>query len=311
MKSADGPQHLIIGGTIKAATSSLFNYLNAHPQICGSRIKETFFFSRDFSGDLEHDRKRYGAYFEPAPETRVLFEASPNYLAARVDVAPRIRQTIPDAKLLFVLRDPVERLYSHFNFARGKLDLPQHIDFETFVERCQSYSRGDGPRADSAIAEKYLRALEIGNYARYLEKFHSEFGHDRVLVLFYDDLKSNPLAALDRICAFVGVDPAFYRQYEMNRANVTFAARLAPLHRLALLFNRLLEPVLRHRPALKFRLVSLYKRLNRDPQHIEPMRPEIRSRLRDYYRPANAALARMFSDRRLPAWVDPGEEAES
>ena len=52
MQSSINNQYFIIGGTIKAATSSLYNYLNAHPQVCGSKIKETYFFSQGYTGNL-------------------------------------------------------------------------------------------------------------------------------------------------------------------------------------------------------------------------------------------------------------------
>ena len=71
-------RHLIIAGTAKAATSSLFDYLSAHPEVCGSRVKETYFFSQGYSGDTQRDRERYAAFFAPETTARVLFEASPN-----------------------------------------------------------------------------------------------------------------------------------------------------------------------------------------------------------------------------------------
>ena len=168
--SANQYQHFIIGGTIKAATSSLFNYISAHPQVCGSRVKETWFFSMDYSGDLEGDYKQYASYFSPTAENTILFEASPDYLAYKENVAPRIKQVLPDVKLLFVLRNPVARLYSYFNFAKGGLQLPQDMSFEKFVEYCEQYNDGQTAAAESGIAIKHLRAMEIGNYGRYLKK---------------------------------------------------------------------------------------------------------------------------------------------
>ena len=307
MKTAIEIQHFIIGGTAKAATSSLFNYLNAHPQICGSRIKETYFFSRDYSGELEKDRMRYGAYFSPGPDTRVQFEASTNYMASTKNVAPRIKRLIPDAKLLFVLRNPVDRLYSHFNFARGKLHLPLQMNFEAFVECCEAYNSGEIDQPQTQVAKKDLLALEMGNYGKYLKNFYAEFDRNNILVIFFDELESDPVGKLEDICQFIGVDSSFYRDFEMSKANVTFAARLAPLHYIALLGNRLFEPVLRHRPGLKHRLVRLYKLLNRDPRRVEPMKEETRTKLQHYYLPSNAVLKNLLSDRQLPPWADVGE----
>lgn len=309
MKTPNELQHLIIGGTAKAATSSLFNYLNAHPQVCGSRIKETYFFSQNYSDDLELDLARYAAYFSPGPDARVLFEASPNYLASRENVAPRIKRLIPDVKLLFVLRNPVDRLYSHFNFAKGKLDLPRQMSFEDFVECCEAYNGGEIDQLQTRVAEKDLRALEMGKYGKYLQNFYAEFDRSSILVIFFDDLNTDPLGKLGDICEFIGVDPSYYRDFEMSRANVTFASRLAPLHRIAMLGNRLLEPVLRHRPGLKTKLVRLYQLLNRDTRRVEPMKQETRNKLQHYYLSSNALLKDLLDNRQLPKWADVGERA--
>ncbi|HHO59166.1 MAG TPA: hypothetical protein ENJ64_02910, partial [Thiotrichales bacterium] len=244
-------RHFIIGGTIKAATTSLFNYISAHPEVCGSKVKETFFFSRDYIGDPAADAAKYAAYFSPQPGASVLFEASPNYLAYKENVAPRIAALLPDVKLLFVLRNPVARLYSHFNFAKGKLELPQALSFEDFIELCERFDRGEITPAQAGVAEKHLRALEIGHYGRHLEKFYSTFDATRIKVIFFDELKDSPAKVLADISEFIGVDADFYRDFSMGRANVTFSARLKYLHYAALLVNRLSESLLRHRPALK------------------------------------------------------------
>jgi hypothetical protein len=301
--SANKYQHFIIGGTIKAATSSLFSYISAHPQVCGSRVKETWFFSTQYSGDPEQDFNKYASYFSPTVENTVLFEASPEYLTYKENVAPRIKQLLPDAKLLFVLRNPVDRLYSHFNFARGQLQLPGDLNFEKFVEFCEHFNNGQTSAAESGIALKHLRALEMGNYSRYLVNFYNEFETDRIKVMFYDEFASNPLVKLAEIAEFIGVSPTFFEGFTMNRANVTFSSRLKFLHLIALLFNRLLEPQLRRYPSLKHSLVKLYKTFNQDKRGFVAMQEETRKKLNDYYAPGNAEIKQMLAGQNLPFWI--------
>ena len=296
-------QHFIIGGTIKAATSSLYNYINAHPQVCGSKVKETYFFSQDYSGDVEEDHKKYAAFFSPQPGNTILFEASPNYLAYKENVAPRIKRLFPDIKLLFVLRNPVTRLYSHFNFAKAKLELAQDLSFEQFIAYCEGFNQNQITPQESGISERHLRALEIGNYGKYLKNYYDVFQAENIRVIFFEDLSSNPLEKLEEISEFIGVTPSFYRDYVMNKANVTFTARMKWLHFFVLMANRLLEPVLRQRPGLKQKLVKLYKYFNQNQQSFVPMCEDTRNQLIDYYAPSNIEVKNILSDQALPPWL--------
>lgn len=301
---AKNHQHFIIGGTIKAATSSLYNYINAHPQVCGSKVKETYFFSQGYSGDIEEDHKKYASFFSPQPDNTILFEVSPNYLAYKVNVAPRIKRLFPDIKLLFVLRNPVARLYSHFNFAKGNLQLPQDMSFEKFIEYCDRFNNDQITPAEAGISETHLRALEIGNYGKYLKFFYDVFDTENIKVIFFEDLSSNPIEKLEEISGFIGVSPSFYSDFIMNKANVTFASRMKWLHFFVLLANQLLEPVLRHRPGLKLKLVNIYKYFNQNHQSFVPMREDTRNKLIAYYAPSNVKVKNLLNGQKLPPWVD-------
>lgn len=301
--SALGQQHLIIGGTIKAATSSLFNYLSAHPQVCGSRIKETFFFSQGYSGDPQRDREAYAAFFAPGADSRLLLEASPNYLAYKENVAPRIKQLLPEARLLFVLRDPAERLYSHFNFAMGKLELPPELAFEDFIELCRRYNDGATTPAQAGIPEKHLRALEIGNYAPYLRNYYEVFDAAQIKVVLYDDFSREPRARLAEIAEFAGIEADFFRDLALARANVTFAARARGLHLAALSVNRSLEPFFRRYPPLKRGLLRIYKLFNRSSRGLPPLSDAARETLNSYYAPSNRMLKDMLQFREPPSWL--------
>lgn len=304
MISGREQRHFIIGGTIKAATSSLFNYLGAHPEVCASRIKETFFFSRDYSGNDARDYAEYLAYFTPEAGHRILLEASPNYLAYKENVAPRIKQLLPNVKLLFVLRNPVDRLYSHYNFARSKLELPQDLRFDDFVDLCEGFNRGEVTPAQAGIAEKHLRALEIGNYGRYLQNYYDIFDAGSIKVIFFDDLNRDPVTQLVEISEFIGVEPDFFQNFIMNRANVTFFARQKHLHSIALFVNRILEPFFRRHPLLKHRLMKFYKFFNRSTQTFAPMSESVREKLNRYYKPNNDRLKIFLPERKMPSWLE-------
>lgn len=296
-------ENLIIGGTIKAATSSVFTYLSAHPDVCGSSVKETFFFTHEHSGDRERDLRRYRKYFTTRRGVNVAVEASPNYLGYKENVAPRIKSLLPDAKLLFILRNPVDRLYSHYHFAIGKLQVPADLKFENYVDLCERYSSAKLLPADAGIMETHLRALEIGKYSRYLRNFYDAFPPEQIKVVFFEHLMQRPVEFMSDICRFVGVDPVFFQDFKFNRINVTFSARRKPLHRVAMLLNRALESLLRQRPDIKMRLVQIYKRLNQNREGYSPMADPTRARLVQYYLPFNRELEGLLANQELPRWI--------
>ena len=247
---------VIIGGTIKAATSSVFTYLSAHPDVCASSIKETLFFTHKRTGDPARDLMLYMEYFDCADEASVLIEASPSYLGYIENVAPCIHEITPHARLLFILRNPVDRVYSHFNFARGKLELPQGMAFETYIDLCEKYLSGALKPTADGIPLQHLRGLEIGRYCRYLKNYYDTFGAPQISVMFYDDLHSDPVRFMRDVCEFAGLDGGFFESYLFRRTNVTFTSKRRGFHALAMSANRALERTLRRRPLLKQALVA-------------------------------------------------------
>src|SRR5688572_21649590 len=106
-------RHFIIIGAMKAGTTSLFRFLTSHPEISGPQAKELHYFSLDAArlGRVGYSLKFLGL---PGP---VLGEASPSYAEYPRfgDTARRIRMLLPRVKLIYCVRDPLERMRSHFN----------------------------------------------------------------------------------------------------------------------------------------------------------------------------------------------------
>ena len=128
-----GLANFIIAGTEKAGTTSVFTYLSTHPSVCGSVVKETDFFRNAYTGDREKDITNYASFFENhSHEKPIIMEASPGYLGSGAEVAARIHSLIPNTKLLFILRNPIDRMYSSFNFHVSKLNLNANLSFEEF-----------------------------------------------------------------------------------------------------------------------------------------------------------------------------------
>lgn len=215
-----------IAGVPKAGTTALHSALARHPAIYMSPVKEPKFFLTDGPppaegggpGDAktyrEHiwRREDYEALFDVAPgmaANGLKGESTPFYLHSR-NAQRRIRALIPDAKLIVVLRDPIERAHSNWaHLWSAGLD-----PCDDFVEACD--------REDARVAAgwaDFWRYTGLGKYGEQLEHLYSQFPRQQVLVCRYRSLIISPVAALDKVCAFLGV--ATGTLAELPRENVT------------------------------------------------------------------------------------------
>lgn len=283
--------NFVIGGTEKAGTTSIFTYLSEHPQVCGSKVKETDFFRNHATGDLEVDASRYAEYFDRCgADARLYMEASPGYLGGGERVAARMHALIPEARLLFVLRDPVDRLYSSFNFHVGKLNLPADMSFETYIDKCIAYAGGQSDAASLGIGDWYLKAIIHGRYADYLEPFFRLYGQSRIKIMFFEDLNRDVAGFMAELSEFLEISPEFFAGYDFRKINATFSGKVKWLHQLAVYVNGKTEPFLRQRPRLKRDIVDTYKKFFQAREGYDPMSDAARTKLRAYYRPSIEAL---------------------
>lgn len=293
-------RYFIIAGTEKAGTTSVFVYLAEHPEVCASVRKETDFFRRtDVDGPLSLDD--YEQQFTHCADSNPIhMEASPAYLGEARTVAPRMASALPNAQLLFILRNPVERLHSSYHFHVGRLNINESVSFEAYVDKCFAYDGGEAGAAELGLDAWYLSVLRYGRYSEFLKIYLSSFPSANIRVMFFEDLRDDPQAFMHELSAFLGIDAAFWDTHEFHRENVTFSAGNKSLHRLALGFNRSAEPCLRRMPRLKSQLVALYKRLNQAGEGYAPMADDVRSRLQAYYAPSNGALSELLG-RNIPS----------
>jgi len=215
------PDFLVIGAP-KAGTTALHAALSELPGLYMSRIKEPKFFLTDGPpptkggpGDAltyrEHIWRRadYEALFAEAPAGTLRGESTPLYLYDRAAMR-RIRDTIPDAKLIVILRDPVERAHSNWThlWSAGLEPIPD------FVRAC-----GDEERRIGAGWAGFWHYVGLGRYGEQLEHLFTLFPREQVLVLRYRRLVDEPAQTLDQICAFLGVEQGVVT--EIPRQNVT------------------------------------------------------------------------------------------
>lgn len=278
---------LMIGGTTKAGTTSVYKYLSSHPQVCASNIKETrFFLDEDYPlpRKNEFNRELVG-YAEHYPDqcldqTKLHVEATPDYLYS--SSAVMVSDLLPAAKIIFILRDPVDRLVSWYKFAKQRGVLDCEVGFNEYVTT--QFNTGI-----EKATPLHLRALEQGRYMTYLARFLEKMP-DRVLVLHYDILKNNPTEFMRTVCMFAGLDFGCYKDYAYSVENKSKKVKSQFVERL---YNTLRRGVA-YRAAQNKHLLRIFricnaplKRLmesNREASEDVHMPDRLRRQLTEYYR---------------------------
>lgn len=198
------PSFLVIGA-YKSGTTALHHQLRAHPDVFIPGRKEPNYFAfADATPPFDHpaardsirDHRDYEALFESAAPHQVVGEVSPAYLAIP-DACIRIRQEISDARLIAVLRNPIERAYSDYLMYRRD-GLEREPDFLRALRAQPTRDRSTDPTS---------HYLSTGMYAEQVRRFQQAFPRDQLHILLHDDLRSDQPATLRRIFEFVGVDP--------------------------------------------------------------------------------------------------------
>ncbi|WP_329108878.1 sulfotransferase domain-containing protein [Micromonospora sp. NBC_01699] len=197
------PDFLVIGGQ-RCGTTSLYHYLAAHPSVRGATGKELQFFS------LHHGRglRWYRAHFPTLAPGEHSFEASPYYLF-HPSVPARIAADLPDARFVALLRDPVQRAYSHYLHTRSYGAEPlSFVDALDAEEERLARALRDGP--DTRTAHFALRNHSYatrGRYAEQLERWFTHIPRERIHVARTEDLNTDPAGTYAEILRFLDLPP--------------------------------------------------------------------------------------------------------
>lgn len=311
-------EYLIVAGTTKAGTTSVFKYLSDHPQICASSVKETrFFVDRDYPVPakyrLEDGLDRYQSYFGHCPRSRVRMEATPDYLYS-AGTAHRIRQTLPWAKLVFILRHPVDRLVSWYRFAMQTGKLPRDASLEDYVERQLQ------PTEQGTLVEQHMRALEQGRYSVYLEPYYTVFPEDQLRILDYRMLKETPLSVMNELCRFAGINSSFYDNYDFKVFNRTQAMKWPFLHGFYMKTRRWLGTRVNDKTGVRMALKRIrhavepvYLRVNKGIDTELTISESLKTLLASYYRDGVTALLPVggeYFDWEIPVMVHRARDGE-
>jgi len=298
------PDFFIVGAP-KCGTSALTEYLAAHPDIYMAR-KEMHFFGADLQFGPQFYRRSPQAYlaeFDARDGQLRAGEASVWYLFSR-EAAAEIKAFNSEARILLMLREPSEMLYSLYHQFRADGNEP----LATFQDalKAESARRAGQGLSRQTYFPQGLIYREVALYTDQVRRYFELFGRDQVHVVIYDDFAADPAATYRAATEFLGVDPS-YQPESFKVINGNKRVKHPALR--AVLGDPLVRgTALAFRPWLPGQLFAVLQRAearlhkyNLQPGTREPLAPELRAQLRREFAPVIERLSALL-DRDLTHW---------
>jgi hypothetical protein len=192
------PPDFIIIGTQRGGTTSLYRYLTEHPGVGAAFRKEVHFFDRHYDKGMDW----YLAHFPKRGEFPVVGEASPFYMF-HPEVPERARAAVPQAKLIALLRNPIDRAYSQYHMkARHELET---LSFEEAIaQEADRLAANDDP---VGAAWRHHSYLARGVYVDQLRRWFDLFPREQVLIIKSEEFYEDPGRVLRETLGFLGLPP--------------------------------------------------------------------------------------------------------
>lgn len=227
--------NVIIAGAPRSGTTSLFNYLTAHPQACGSNVKETrylldkdFYLSCPSSNYHQQGLSGYKSFFKHCPNSaKIIIEATPMYLYNQTPLEV-LSNLDPAPEILFILRNPAYRAYSFYKFAYNYLtSIKSEFPFSQFIDLLQNYEQGNKLCSEEDNILKYFdnvicNILEEGKYEKYLKRWFELYDNRKIHVYLYEEFRKYPKKIIKDICSVLEIDFCFYDSYNFSIYNQSF-----------------------------------------------------------------------------------------
>jgi len=290
------PNFFIVGAA-KAGTTSLYSYLKENQEIYMSPYKEPHYFSPVLANLLHYDflseKEDYLAQFKEVKNEKAIGECSPLYLQDP-DTPKLIHETIPNAKIIFSLRDPIERAFSNYLslWGRGYITIQFKESLKRFV---------DSEEKDSYFLHSIV---EPGFYYESVKRFMEIFGSNQVKIIFFEDFIQYPKKILTEILRFLDVNPELpenvgeiYNPYREPKGQLS----------LLILRNKLIRKIAKNTISNKTSRVAIKKFLNKEG--IKPQLGEEEKKLLKKIYQTDVCRLREFLKRPLP-WQFPKSNLE-
>ncbi len=226
----------VIAGAQKGGTTALDAYLRTHPEIGMADVKEVHFFDNEtFFRRQRPPYSKYHSFFIRNWSRKLWGEATPIYMYWR-EVPERLRQYNPDLKIIMILRNPIDRAYSHWNmeWVRKKEPLSFRDAIHREKERLQKALPGQ---------HRVFSYIDRGRYVEQLQRIWTCFPKNQTLILKNEDLREAPLKTLNEVCCFLRIG-RFDQLEPINAHSRPYACPMSREEREYL--NRVFEPEIKN-----------------------------------------------------------------
>jgi len=224
------PPDFLIGGAQKAGTTALYTYLSTHPEIAATSEKEHHFFNceKNYAKGMAF----YQSLFPITSEHQLTFDASSGYLADAKSPA-RIHDYNPNIKIIFLLRDPVDRAYSAWQMYKSNYEVNINWFYDDWISFCNNGTVNPKRRSADSLShfhsfieeemdcEEHGIAIEAnvlnsGFYAIQLERYFDIFNRDQIMIIHNEKLRLQTRETLNNIQDFIGVKSYAYEPKSLN-----------------------------------------------------------------------------------------------
>jgi hypothetical protein len=217
--------NLFIPGAAKSGTSTLHDLLHLHDNICMSSAKEPFYFvNENFSSHVDKFNSDYEILFSEKPNAIYKGESSSAYMLFP-NFIERVKTHIKSKpKFIFILRNPIDRLYSHYWYLKGLGS--ESLNFKEAVLNDKTIEPTMSDRLDEG---KFKNYFQYGLYGKWLSKFYEAFDESQIKIIVFEDLKQNPQMVMKDCFEFLGLEPLV--NLPSISSNKTTILRFAFLHK--------------------------------------------------------------------------------
>lgn len=280
--------NVIIGGAPKSGTSSLFFWLGAHPEVCASKVKETYFL-----GDTENKHnvatnihkdglEAYQNFFTHCKGEKIRLEATPVYIYHKLPLT--ILPTLPEVpKMIFILREPSDRLYSHWRFNRYRMKNTK-MSFEDYL-------------AYRNVPNGWADYLDHTHYIKHIKPYIEALGTENILVYQFEQIKKDKVAFMKQVASDLGISPDFYDSFDFFHRNQTVAVKNSKLHRIGLRIEPLVPQWLQEK------IIPLYLKMNSSKlPKAQEGELKLKEQAKSQFVKSNQELASQFKSVDLELW---------
>ncbi len=306
-RTARNAPDFVIPGAPRCGTTFMFEYLDQHPGIYMSSIKEPNHFATDLdSGSYMEsitflrDPDRYRSLYAGARSDQLTGEASTWYLYSH-DAAANIKANNPETRAIAMLREPVAMLHSlHLRRIYGGSEDLTSFEEALAAEADRREGRRIPPKARNVKALFYR---EVGRYSPQIERFYDALGRDQVLVLIFEEFRRDPASAYRQVLEFLGLDADFKPNFDVVNASAARRSQRLQQMLLSPAVLRTARTVIprRLRPAVG----RTWDRINSHGEKPAPLDPVVARKLRDELQPDIERLEQLIGRDLSSLWPMP------